>query len=184
MTKSNNNFDYLVDDDNCDYLDAVARVFDAFILQGHKQVVFSFSGGGDSGAIDAGIVINKEFFKADSSAIPSELYDIKSLLINNNISFSHVDINLDGILDKKYHNRLNDVGRFEDFLYNKCLLNISFDGDCYSQGIILIDLLSKTIITMASQEMKTWKPIDPMTTKIDSAYFSSIVDNSSTFDEL
>lgn len=178
MTDSNNEFDQVINDDNCHNLDQIAKVFEILTIQGYKQVIVSFSGGGDDGAFDYALGIKAEFYN-NKNLDTSDLSIIGNELKNNAVEFS-----TGSLYDFMISAGINEFENFEHFLYDRCLVNISFDGDCYSHGIIFIDLISKTVITKAEQEVKTWQPIDLMTTKLDSLYFSSYTENNSKFNEL
>ena len=173
------------------------RVISRFVSLGYSQIMLSFSGGGDSGAIDQWMFLKERVFltsddmsidmysnenyaknKVKASQVETgENVDLPNILIGKGIyTYGIPEEDLEGKGLEK-----NDINSFEDFVYNY-LINVDFNGETYSHGCILLDLMSGIILNKSSVQIKVEENQEDQVIRIRNNF--SVLSDSSLLDDL
>ena len=179
----------------------VTRVIARFLNLGYKQLVAFFSGGGDSGAIEQWMFLKERVFQ-NSNELDLDSYSNSSFAQNRvtnedllTLGDSYDLVNI--LLDKKTNLNgnykippeflvgtgldTNDITMFEDFVYGT-VINVDFNGDTYSHGAVLFDLLSGKILNKTSIEVKVQEVQEDQIIKLKNNF--SVLSDTSLIDEL
>jgi len=176
------------------------RVISRLISLGYKQLLASFSGGGDSGAIEYWLFLQDRVF-LNSNDLHLDMHSnqgfVKTKISEDRFTLGH-DVDLANTLIGKTTNlnnnysipeeylvgtglEKNDITLFEDFIYGT-LINVDFNGDTYSHGCLLFDLLTGNILNKTSMEVKVQELQEDQIIKIRNNF--SVLSDSSLLDEL
>lgn len=159
--------------------------------------MLSFSGGGDSGAIDQWMFLKERVFLT-SDDMSTTMY-INESYAKSKVKTTEVetgaDIDLPNILIgkgvysygipeedlEKAGLQKNDINLFEDFVYSY-LINVDFNGETYSSGCVLFDLMNGIILNKTTLQVKVEEEQEDQIIRIRNNF--SVLSDSSLLDDL